>query len=257
MAITNETIWITGASSGLGAALVEKLAPDNRLIISGRNKSALEKIANSWQSVDVLAFDMTDSQSIADISRQMKLLAPHLDRALLNAGTCEYFDITDPDWAMFQRVMDSNYMGTINCLRIALDSLKKSSHGHIVSVGSQAASAPFTRAQAYGSSKAALHYFMESMRIDLQQYNIDITLVKPGFIDTPLTRKNEFEMPFIMSAEKAAENIVAAMESRPLSYTFPWKLQGLLWMVRQLPRWWMGKQANTSPMATDKPMDEQ
>jgi len=243
MSVCGEVIWITGASSGLGKALVEELAQGNRLIISGRDESVLDQIAARWPSVSVLAFDMADERAVAQAEHQLCAMTPYIDRVILNAGTCEYFNIDAPDWSMIKRVMTVNYLGSINCLQIALERLKSSTRGHVVCIGSLATMAPFTRAQAYGASKAALHYFMSALRIDLQRFNIDVTLIKPGFIDTPLTRKNDFKMPFIVKPAEAARRIAVAMEKRVFCYAFPWKLYGLLWLLRRFPRWWTRRQS--------------
>jgi len=105
-------------------------------------------------------------------------------------------------------------------------------------VASQATAAPFPRAEAYGASKAALQYFFDSLRLDLASENIDVCVVNPGFVDTPLTRRNDFDMPFLMDADKAAGLIVDKLQSRPRQFSFPLRLSLLLGLARLLPSAW-------------------
>ena len=105
-------------------------------------------------------------------------------------------------------------------------------------IGSQVTAAPFARAEAYGASKAALRYFCDSLRIDLAGEGMDVTLVNPGFVDTPLTRRNDFPMPFLMDVEMAAQRIVKNIESRPRAYSFPLRLSAMLFLSKLMPGAW-------------------
>jgi short-subunit dehydrogenase len=236
-----KVIWITGASSGLGRSLALALAArGNPVIASARNQSELERIAALESNIVALPCDITDAAALGAAREAIAGITPHLDQVILNAGTCEYLDFPQPDWKAVRRVMEINFFGTLNCLELALPFLR---HGaaerpHIVAIASQVTAAPFPRAEAYGASKAALQYFFDSLRIDLASENIDVTLVNPGFVDTPLTRKNDFEMPFLMHADQAAARIIRNIESRPFSYSFPLRLSALLALSRFMPRLW-------------------
>ena len=98
--------------------------------------------------------------------------------------------------------------------------------------------APFPKAEAYGASKAALQYFFSSLRIDLAPEKIDVTVVNPGFVDTPLTRQNDFDMPFLMDVDEAAKRVISNLDARPRSYSFPKRLLALLSVSRVMPRVW-------------------
>ena len=117
--------------------------------------------------------------------------------------------------------------------------LKKSSHPHLVGVSSQAVQAAFPQAEAYGASKAAVRYFLSSLRMDLKQFNIDVTCLLPGFVDTPLTQKNTFSMPFLMSSDDAAKRMFKALASRPFEFAFPKRLSAMLWAGRHFPKLWL------------------
>jgi len=237
----DKVIWVTGASSGLGRSLVLGLvAQGHQVIASARNQESLTELEKLDASIFALPCDISDESSLK--AAQLKI-ASHftgLDQVILNAGTCEYLEFPDPDWEAIRRVMEVNYFGTINCLLVALPLLRKSikTRPHIVVVASQVTHAPFAKAEAYGASKAALQYFFSSLRVDLASENIDVSVVNPGFVDTPLTRKNDFEMPFLMDVDDAARRIIKQIESRPRVYSFPFRLKAMLLISRLMPGVW-------------------
>jgi NAD(P)-dependent dehydrogenase (short-subunit alcohol dehydrogenase family) len=236
-----KVIWVTGASSGLGRCLALQLANAGATVIaSARNQRALDELAAEQQNIRPLRCDIADPADCEGLAERMAEITSHLDQAILNAGTCEYLDFPDPDWDAVRRVMEVNFFGTVNCVRIALPLLRRSRDGraHLVVVASQVTAAPFPRAEAYGASKAALQYFFDSLRIDLAGERIDVSVVNPGFVDTPLTRRNDFAMPFLMKAERAAELIINRLKARPRRYGFPIRLSLLLGVSRLFPGLW-------------------
>ena len=241
LAQTERVIWITGASTGIGRSLALKLAGQgHKVIASARNSDALQELADEDKRILPLACDITDDDGMAAAAEELARISPHLDQVILNAGNCEYLDFPNPDWAAIRRVMVVNFFGTVNCVEHALPLLREApgGNGHIVVVASQVTAAPFPRAEAYGASKAALQYFCDSLRIDLAAENIDVTVVNPGFVDTPLTQKNDFDMPFLMDVDVAAERIVRNIAGRPTRYSFPLRLSALLSLSRILPGLW-------------------
>lgn len=237
--ISNETIWITGASSGIGYATAKALAlSGNRIIASGRNRETLDTLAKESSNITPLICDLVvDSQE--DIAQSLSDLSPFLDRIILSAGDCQYLDINSSDWSCIQQVMDINFHGTVRAIQAALPLLKKSHNGHIVGISSMASMAPFTQAEAYGASKAALSYSLSSLRIDLKRYNIDVTDIMPGFIDTPLTQKNDFSMPFLLTPDDASKRILKAMEQRKFTAAFPKRLYFLFKFLTFIPKTWV------------------
>ena len=236
-----KTVWVTGASSGLGRSLALQLAAKGNLVIaSARNQAELNKLAELDANIVPLVCDITDEKAMETVYDQMVEISPLLDQVILNAGNCEYLDFPAPDWAAVRRVMEVNFFGTVNCLKIALPLLRKSSNdrAHVVAVASQVTAAPFPRAEAYGASKAAMRYFFDSLRMDLAAEDIDVTVVNPGFVDTPLTRKNDFPMPFLMPVEEAATRIIKNIAARPRTYSFPLRLSALLLLSKLMPGLW-------------------
>ena len=237
----NNVVWITGASSGIGLALTKRYLNEGwRVFASARSQGGLSELVATNEKVTFIPFDMTNVNQIDDVREALSRHTPYLDCVVLNAGTCEYLDITttEPNWKMMDRVMSVNFFGLVNSVDVCLPLLKKSAKPHLVGVSSQAVQAAFPQAEAYGASKAAVRYFLSSLRMDLRQFNIDVTCLLPGFVDTPLTQKNTFSMPFLMSAEDAANRMYSALASRPFEFAFPKRLSVMLWAGRHFPKLW-------------------
>jgi NADP-dependent 3-hydroxy acid dehydrogenase YdfG len=213
------------------------------VIISGRREDALHAVCREAETLpgDIVSmvFDVSDDSAISVCSETLTALAGHLDLVILNAGTCEYVSggILEPD--MFRRVMDTNYHGLLNSFIAALPLLRKAPDRPLVAgICSLAAFVGFPRAEAYGASKAASRYLLHSLRTDFNK-ELDITVVNPGFITTPLTQNNDFPMPFLMDADTAARRIAGALERRPLEYNFPKRLVFTLRLAQFFSRSWL------------------
>ena len=120
---------------------------------------------------------------------------------------------------MFRRVFEPNFFGVVHCVDALLPRLKQGDK--LVVVDSMARLLPFTRTQAYGASKAALHYFTKSLEVDLHHKGVKVQAVSPGFVETPLTDKNDFEMPMKISAEEAADAMLKGVEGNKQTVFFP------------------------------------
>lgn len=234
-----ETLWLTGASSGIGRELALQLARAGaHVIASARSREGLQALADQHPNITPLPFDVTDEHAIESTRQQLLQLTPSLNRVILNAGTCEYLDIKAPDWSMMNRIMAVNYAGAINTLAVALPLLEScATRAHIIGIASLVTVAPFPQAEAYGASKAALRYFLDAMRADCQDH-LDVTVINPGFVQTPLTDKNDFSMPFLMTAPEAVSRMLAAILRRPQQYDFPRRLKWLLTVLMAIPGLW-------------------
>lgn len=232
--ITGKTVWLTGASSGIGFELAQLLIKANNfVIVSARSKDRLQSLKlSNGERVTMLPLDVTSDESVRLARQLLNEVTDHLDLVICCAGTCEYDDGPDLNADMYSRVMNTNFLGTVQTLNMALPLLKKSeSRAHIVGVSSLTTEAPFPRAQAYGASKAALEYFLESLKVDLDSEGIDVSIVRPGFVDTPLTQKNDFSMPFLMGTAKAAELMLQGIKKRKTYINFP---KRMCYMLRLL-----------------------
>lgn len=238
IALNNRTIWITGASSGIGRALTTSLlGKNNRLILTARNQSALEEIRESDpERIHVVAADISDPGCAESLRNNLGSITSSIDTVILNAGTCEYVDVDTFDAALVERVLQVNLLGLSRCVEASLPLLKKSqNHPHIVGISSAAAITGLPRAEAYGASKAAVVSFLESLGLDLNRYGIEVSVVYPGFVETPLTDLNDFPMPFIMDVNTASELILDGIEKRKLKVQFPKRLIWLLKLMAALP----------------------
>ena len=230
-------IWLTGASSGIGLAMAEQLAVEGHLLaLSARRSAALQALADRFPGqVLVLPFDMTDAQAVQAVGQRIDETWGALDWAILNAGTCEYVEVADFDSTLFQRVMQANVQGTVHCIEAALPLLRKSNQARLVGVGSSVTFCPLPRASAYGASKAAIRYLFQSLELDLAQWRIGITLVSPGFVETPLTAANDFPMPMQVSSDDAASIIIQGIHKGKREISFPGPFIALLKLIGHLP----------------------
>ncbi|WP_434700495.1 SDR family NAD(P)-dependent oxidoreductase [Pseudomonas sp. D1-1] len=233
-------IWLTGASSGIGAELAKVLLEQgHRLALSARQAGPLQALADRYQDqVLVLPGDLTDRDQVVAIIQHIDREWGALDQVILNAGTCEYLEPGHFDARLVERVLNTNLLGTYHCLEAALPLLRRGQNPHLVAVCSAVTWLALPRAGAYGASKAALRYLFESLRIDLAAEGIDVTLVSPGFVDTPLTQRNDFAMPMRWPAERAARHIARRLPARPLEIAFPGLFIVIMRLLGHLPARW-------------------
>ena len=231
-------IWLTGASSGMGVHMAEELLKSGaRLALTARTLAPLKALSDRYPGqVLLVPGDLTDRTQVREIGNRITQLWGALDTVILNAGTCEYVDVRHFDATVIERVVRTNLLATSYCLESALPLLRAGSRPHVVGVVSSVTYWALPRAEAYGASKAGLRYLLESLRIDLAQEGIDVTLVSPGFVDTPLTEKNDFPMPMRWPAHKAARHICQRLEKRPLEIAFPTLFIATLRLLASLPK---------------------
>mgnify|MGYP001544743768 CR=1 FL=1 len=224
-----KTLLITGASSGIGyATAVEAANQGWRVIACGRNIQRLEQLTLEHYAIEYLAFDLNDKQAC-----QANLANLKVDTVILNAGTAEYVDVDGFDSAVFERVFNANYFSALNCLEVLLPNMRAGSQ--FLFVDSLSRLLPFTKNQAYGSSKAALYYLAKSLEVDLKDRHIAVKTVSPGFVKTPLTDKNTFDMPMCISAEEAAVAMMKAVDAKSATHYFPFIFSLILRVLSLLP----------------------
>jgi NAD(P)-dependent dehydrogenase (short-subunit alcohol dehydrogenase family) len=244
-ALSDKRILVTGASSGIGRALALALARrGNRVLICGRDREALVEVAaNAPDRLLPLVWDQRDRAQGEHAARVVRERFGWLDLLVLNAGTCEYIDRAEVDADLVRRVFETNFHGSVNALQALLPLLRAAPSSsdprvgrpRIVGVSSMSTYLPLPRAEAYGASKAALRYFLESLRVDLLPQGIEVSVVSPGFVRTPLTDRNDFDMPFIIDAEESAQRIVAGIEAGRLHIAFPRRMHWTLKLMAALP----------------------
>ncbi|MEA9392554.1 SDR family NAD(P)-dependent oxidoreductase [Acerihabitans sp. TG2] len=222
-------VIITGASSGIGKQLALDYANDGwRVTACGRDAAKLAAVATDHALMVPLSFDITDLQ---DTRRALQ--GAQADLVILCAGTCEYLDNGVVEAEKVARVMQVNFIGPVNCLDALLPTLTAGSR--VALVGSTASLLPFSRAQAYGASKAALAYFARSLAVDLVARNIHVSLIQPGFVDTPLTVRNDFSMPMMVTVVQASQHIRKKLAQGASEIAFPPLFAWLLKVASLLP----------------------
>lgn len=234
-----KNIWIVGASSGIGKDLA--IAYGNlghRVFVSARSLPALEALAASHEGkgeIIPMALDITQESAIQSVTARIAQQVGHLNTVIVNAGTCEYVDDVQVDTQLVKRVLDTNYMGAIAVSNHVLPLLQKGVEPQLVFVSSSVTYQALPRAHAYGASKAALRYFAECLKMDVQKQGIDVRLVSPGFVKTPLTDKNDFDMPFMISSEDAAQRIINGLKGKQFDIHFPKRFTWTLKLFSCLP----------------------
>lgn len=233
--------WITGAGSGIGEALALRLAgAGHTVLVTGRNGDRLAALkdrlpAEAGGTLVSLPCDVSDDARMRSLFREHAAWVPHLDGIILCAGLCEYIDLPDLDVASVRRVTEVNFFGVVNACAAALPLLREragqGARPYIAGVSSMSTYLGFHRAEAYGASKAAMAYFLDSLRCDVQE-QMDVCVIYPGFVKTPMTEQNDFAMPTIVSVDAAAEHILGKLESRPRNIRFPWRLHAMLSIAR-------------------------
>ena len=233
-------IWITGASSGLGREVARQYAAAGHTVcVSARGREALESLADECRgepgSIAVFPLDVTEPDGaracLDAILSQVGL--PQL--SIFNAGTHIPNPVTRIDSSIDRKLMDVNYIGTVVCLEAIVPAYIEAGSGKIAVVSSVAGYRGLPNASAYGASKAALINMCEALQPELKALGVDLALINPGFVRTPLTDKNEFPMPFLMEVDKAAERVVDGLAGNRFEITFPRRFTWMLKVMRILP----------------------
>jgi short-subunit dehydrogenase len=229
-------VWIVGASSGIGAATARELLDAGaRVVLSARSRDGLAEVAAGYDNATVLPLDVTDAVAVRAAWRSVKASLPRVDLVLIVSGTHQEVRAWDLREADARALLDVNLMGPINVTAAVASDLIAQGSGAIGIVSSVAAYRGLPKALVYGASKAALVHFAETLYLDLRPRNVGVYLVMPGFVKTPLTDRNEFRMPNLISAEEAAREIVAGLRAGRFEIHFPRAFTRKLKLLRLLP----------------------
>ncbi|AFH50699.1 Short-chain alcohol dehydrogenase [Ignavibacterium album JCM 16511] len=235
----NKVILITGASSGIGEAVARKFADEGALLaLTARRKDIIDKIAQQLEVKTRVASykcDVTNIDEVRNVYRQIKIDFGKIDIAFLNSGVSFRSGIKEFDSAKARQIFDTNVMGLINFVEVLLPDFMNEKNGVIVGVSSLADSRGFPKSGFYCASKAAASIFLESLRIELKPYNVKVITIRPGFVKTPMTDKNEFFMPFLMEPEKAADIIIRGIKKEKNRIQFPFAISLAVRILRIIP----------------------
>lgn len=222
-------ILITGATSGIGKQLAKDYLLEGQHVYAvGRDDDALAELKSL--GAETIDLDLMDREKVIEAFDEIA----DVDLAICGAGMCEYLDMPNFDSAAFMKVMSVN-MGTLSHAIEGVLPKLIASKGRLVGIGSASAYVPFARAEAYGSSKAAIHYLMKTLQISLAPHGVSVSLVVPGFVETPMTKQNDFPMPFLQTPEQASQAIRHGIEHGHEVIEFPKKLTLPLKALGTLP----------------------
>lgn len=232
----DETIWIIGASSGIGRALALLLAAQGAtLVLSARRTAELEQLAAELGGThSILPFDVADAAATASAVGDIYSRHPHLDRIVFLAGIYTPMTATALDLAEAQQIMQVNFGGALNLVHALWPKLVAQSFGQLAICASVVGYIGLPKGQPYNASKAALINFTESLYLESPPH-VDVKLICPGFVRTDLMAKHDATVPFMISPERAAQAIAEGLPTRRFEIHFPKRLTWVMKWIRLLP----------------------
>ena len=234
--MNKKTIWITGASSGIGEASARKFAKEGwKVIISARRVELLEKLSTD-ENIFSYPLDVTDSVKAKEVFK--KIIEDHgqVDLCIFSSGTYERKSEKELDVQNIRHVIEVNFLGVINCVSAVEKYYKDKNNGHIAIVSSPVGYRGLPKSSGYTPSKAALNNFTQGIYFDFKKFNVKVSLITPGFIKTALTDKNEFKMPFLKSTDYAAEEIYNGLvKKNSFEIIFPLPIKIIYKLIQILP----------------------
>jgi len=236
---TYKNIAITGASSGLGAALARHYAaPGVTLHLQGRDAQRLSQVASMCQEREATVYskvlDVTDATAMESWLVSADKLTP-LDLVIANAGISAGTGGTGESAEQVRRIFATNIDGVVNTVQPLLAKMMARKSGHIAIMSSLAGIRALPSSPAYSASKACVRYYGESLRGWLCHHGVDVSVICPGYIKTPMTDVNDFPMPFILNVDNAAARIARGLATNKARIAFPRKLYWPLWWLSCLP----------------------
>ena len=230
-----KTVWLVGASSGIGQATAHALHEAGaKVVVSARSGAALEAFVANHPGAQALVLDVSDAAAVKTAAQSLLAQGP-LDLMMYCAGYYREQRATGFDLADMLRHQQVNYVGALYVLDAVLPAMLQRGSGHLSLVGSVAGYRGLPNSLAYGPTKAALINLAETLYLDLQASGVGVSLVNPGFVETPLTAGNQFSMPALISPAQAAAAILAGWAQGEFEIHFPKRFT--LWMktLRVLP----------------------
>jgi short-subunit dehydrogenase len=248
-------IFITGASTGIGAALARHYAgPDTAIGLYARRRDLLEALASGLPGRSAIyPADISDTSAVADAAQDYIARFGAPDLVIANAGISVGTHGDDlRDIEKLRRVLDVNVAGLAATLAAFAPAMRSAGGGTLCGVASVAGFRGIPGAGAYSTSKAAAITWLEALRAELRGSGVSVVTICPGYIDTPMTRVNRYRMPFLISAEEAAKRFARAIEAKRRLAVIPWQMALVSLLLRALPGWLYDRMAARAPR---KPRD--
>lgn len=229
-------VWVVGASTGIGAATAKHLLSlGARVALSARNETALQQLAAGSGQALILPLDVTNRAQLRQARDRLLTEWQGIDLVLMVAGVYNEMRADAMDIGAIEQMLDVNLRSVFHILDAVLPTLLAQGNGGIGIVSSVAGFGGLPRALGYGPTKAALINLAETLYLDLHAKGLGVYLINPGFVDTPATKQNDFEMPALISAQEAAEQIVLGMERGEFHIHFPRRFTNWLRFAQLLP----------------------
>lgn len=228
-------VWLIGASSGIGEATAAALhARGAQVLVSARNASALNAFVAAHPAAQAWPLDVTDATAVMRTTYQILAEGP-LDLVLYCAGHYSEMRATGMDLADLRRHVDINYLGALHVLDAAVPAMAARGRGHISLISSVAGFRGLPKSLAYGPTKAALTNLAETLYLDLQPLGLGVSVVHPGFVNTPLTARNGFAMPALITPAQAAQAMLAGWGRGAFEIHYPKRFTRWMKLLRLLP----------------------
>lgn len=240
MSAAGRKIFLTGASSGIGAALARAYAARGAtLALLGRRDEALQALRAELPGEHFCyVADVADEQALTEAARDFMARVGVPDLVIANAGVSAG-TLTEErgDLAVFERVLRTNLLGMVATFQPFVVPMRRERRGQLVGISSVAGVRGLPGAGAYSASKAAVSRYLESLRVELRGTGVRVSEIRPGYIRTPMTDVNTYRMPFIIDADEAAERFIRAIERAPARATIPWPMAVVARLLAALPCW--------------------
>lgn len=232
-------VFITGGTTGMGMELAKHyLAQGWKVGVCGREKKKFdENFISGRDNVTFYPVDVANREELQSAIRDFSS-SIGLDLLIANAGIGYKLKTKVPDFEYSYKMVHVNLLGVMYAFEAALNVMIPRQKGHLVVISSVAGLNGLPGVSAYSATKSAVQKYAESLHLDMRQFNINVTSILPGFVETPLTANNHHAMPFIMKAPKAAQLIARAIEKKKMVYAFPFIFAGIVRLLSMLPRTW-------------------
>jgi len=237
--LSYKTALITGASSGLGRGLAAWFASRGvKVYAAARREDALASLKSEvGENITPLKLDVSDGEATFERVKALDVEVGGLDLIIANAGVGEDTRVKRFKWESVQRMIDVNVTGASATLLGALPAMVERKRGHLVGISSLAGLLPLPASSAYCATKSYLRMFLDSVRIDVAKYGIDVSSIHPGFVKSEMTAKNNpKEMAFLLETDDAVNRMGKAIVRRDEVFAFPWQLSSIIGAASALPR---------------------
>ena len=238
---SNKVVFLTGASSGIGEGVALAIAKKGAIIgLLARRENLLVELVQKCESeggtARTLVCDVTDAEAVQNAADKLRKEFGHIDILIANAGIGgKKAEVRDLVPAAVGEVININLMGAVNSVHAVLPQMLERGSGQLVAVSSLAGFRGLPKSAAYSASKAAMTTYFESVRLDVKHKGVDVTIIQPGFIRTPLTAGRENKMPFLMYLDDAIPHFLNAIERKKAFAAFPWQLATIVRLGKIMP----------------------